>query len=71
MLFRKNIEPSCSYCRNGIKIGFDEVMCRRHGIVTESSKCSYFRYEPTKREPEFARNIKAPDLSGLESIADI
>jgi len=52
MLFDKNIEPSCSYCCFGERIGDDEVACSRHGIVTPDNRCRKFRYDPLKREPE-------------------
>jgi len=55
VLFRKDMQPSCSYCRDGISLGFGEIVCRRHGIVNEDFHCGSFYYEPTKREPEAAR----------------
>jgi len=59
MLFRRNIEPSCSYCHFGQSIGFGEVVCKKRGIMSAEGNCESFRYEPTKREPEFARSVKA------------
>ena len=56
MLFRKNMEPSCSYCRHGITLaGLNEVVCRRRGIMLNDGMCGAFRYEPTKRKPEYSR----------------
>jgi len=66
MLFRKNLQPRCEYCQSGTSLGFGEVICIRRGIVSENFMCGYFRYEPTKREPEYARSIKAPDIASFE-----
>jgi len=63
MLFRRNIEPRCSYCKYGTRIGFGEVACTKRGIMSDYGRCSAFRYEPTKREPEFARNLRAPSMT--------
>ncbi|MCL2819949.1 MAG: hypothetical protein FWD38_03860 [Oscillospiraceae bacterium] len=54
MLFRKNIEPSCAYCRHGASLGFGEIACSKRGIMSEAGKCTSFKYEPTKRKPEYA-----------------
>jgi len=58
MLFRRNITPSCAYCKHGISLGFGDVACSRRGIMTEEGSCGEFRYEPTKRKPEYAKTIK-------------
>jgi len=55
MLFRKNIEPSCGYCKYGASLGFGEVACSKRGIMEDIGSCTSFCYEPTKRKPEFAR----------------
>jgi len=55
MLFRKNITPSCAYCKHGAALGFGEVACSKRGIMSDEGKCTSFRYEPTKRKPEYAR----------------
>jgi len=67
MLFRKNIEPSCAYCRHGVSLGFGEVACCKRGIMSDEGRCTSFRYEPTKRKPEYARTpvsvkIKEEDM---------
>lgn len=63
MLFRRNIEPSCSYCRFGIGIGNGEVACKKRGIMSVEGRCSAFRYEPTKRTPEYARSLSISEFS--------
>jgi len=62
MLFRRDIAPSCSYCQFGTGIGFGEVVCKKRGIMSTDGNCDSFRYEPTKREPEFARSIKTTSV---------
>jgi len=70
LLFRRDIEPSCSYCQYGTSIGFGEVVCKKRGIMSSIGNCDAFRYEPTKREPEFTQSVqmtqtKAEDFSLL------
>jgi hypothetical protein len=63
MLFDRNIEPSCAYCRYGEALGYDEYACSKRGIMAGSGSCGTFRYEPTKREPEPLPNLRASGLS--------
>ena len=58
MLFRKDIEPRCAYCRKGNRISEEEVICLRRGIVPPEGSCRAFRYDPLKREPP--RPLKLP-----------
>jgi hypothetical protein len=51
MLFRKEIEPRCVYCRHGTKIGDNEISCKPRGITQPSSYCRRFSYDPLKRIP--------------------
>ena len=57
MLFRKNMAPSCAYCKHGTPLGYGEVACSKRGIMLDEGKCSAFRYEPTKRRPECGRPV--------------
>ncbi|MCL2080080.1 MAG: hypothetical protein FWH17_09660 [Oscillospiraceae bacterium] len=57
MLFRRNNLPSCSYCVHGTRLGQDEILCIKRGIMSANGKCRSFDYEPTKREPEYAQNL--------------
>ena len=52
MLFRKDHEPSCTYCAHGSPIKEDSVICEVKGIVRPWDKCRRFLYDPLKREPE-------------------
>ena len=63
MLFRRNIEPSCAYCKHGMSLGLGEVACSKRGIMLDEGKCTSFRYEPTKRKPEFANSPVAINVS--------
>ena len=65
-MFRRNIQPSCSYCKFGMSLGFEEVACSKRGIMSETAKCTSFRYEPTKRKPEFASIPVVPEISEAE-----
>lgn len=60
MLFRKKIEPSCSYCLRGTKMDEDTVLCAKKGVRPIWGKCRKFRYDPCKRIPPKAA---APDFS--------
>ena len=57
MLFNRNIEPCCAYCRFSIDIGSDEVACVKQGVMSVSGFCKLFSYEPTKRIPESGPRI--------------
>ena len=57
MLFKQNIHPSCSYCLYGTDLGYNEIACIKRGIMSAVGFCNAFRYEPTKRVPEFAQNV--------------
>lgn len=60
MLFRKKIEPSCSYCIHGARLDEDRVLCAKKGMKSCEDKCFRFKYDPTKRIP---RKAKALDFS--------
>ena len=62
MLFDRDIEPSCLYCRHGRKLGNREVACLKRGIVDGSGFCGAFRYEPTKRIPQLLPKLNASGM---------
>ena len=64
MLFRKKIEPNCSYCAHGAKIGEGQILCAKKGTVPAGGKCLSFRYDPIKRIPP---RPKALDFSKYDS----
>lgn len=51
MLFQKDIEPRCAYCRHGSLLNEEQVMCLKKGIVSPAGSCRRFKYEPLKRTP--------------------
>ena len=57
MLFRKKMEPSCTYCRHGAHLEDGTILCIKKGIVSESDKCFRFRYDPCKRIPVKAKTL--------------
>lgn len=52
MLFQKDIDPRCAYCKRGASLGEDRVMCMKKGIVTPEYHCRHFKYDPLKRIPQ-------------------
>lgn len=63
MLFRKDIEPRCLYCKYGTSIGEDSIACVKKGIMTGGDHCRGFAYDPFKRVPP-AQAV--PDFSKLK-----
>ena len=51
MLFKKDIEPRCAYCKRGANLDEEQVMCMKKGIVSAAGACRKFKYEPLKRVP--------------------
>lgn len=51
MLFRKDMDPRCAYCRRGSQINEREVACLKKGVVPVEYHCRAFRYDPLKRVP--------------------
>ena len=66
MLFRKDIEKSCSYCVHAAKtIDSTYVICAKKGRVPCEDCCRRFRYDPLKRIPGKA---KAGDFSRYDDV---
>ena len=57
MLFRKKIEPSCSYCTRSAKLADGQILCSKKGVVAPDYKCAGFRYDPFKRIPPKAKAL--------------
>ena len=51
MLFRKDIDPRCAYCKRGQQLNEREVACGKRGVVPVEHSCRAFRYDPLKRVP--------------------
>ena len=63
MLFKKDMEPCCSWCESGVKISDTEVACLKRGIVSAAGACKRFKYDPLKREPPVSGPIRTEGLS--------
>ena len=51
MLFKKDMEPRCAYCKRGTLRGDNRVMCLKKGSMSAAGSCRAFRYDPLKRVP--------------------
>ena len=51
MLFEKDVEPRCAYCKRGARLDEERVMCLKKGIVDAGGACRRFQYDPLKRVP--------------------
>ena len=63
MLFDPDIDPNCAYCRYSTLLGREEIACIRRGIMKSYGSCGSFRYEPTKRVPEYMPGLNVSGLS--------
>ena len=57
MLFRKNIERNCAYCKFGTAIEDDKILCVKKGVVSAEKPCWKFQYDPCKRIPVKAKAL--------------
>lgn len=57
MLFRKKVARSCSYCQYSTKIGEDEYLCTKKGLISGLKACRKFCYDPCKRVPVKAKPL--------------
>lgn len=57
MLFRKKLPRSCSYCTYGTKVGEDQILCTKCGVVSIYYDCRKFNYDPCKRTPPKAKAL--------------
>lgn len=65
MLFRKDIERSCSYCTRSAKVDENTCLCERKGLVSANDSCRRFRYDPLKRVP---KAFKPADFSEFDNV---
>lgn len=57
MLFRKKIEPSCTYCIHAAALEEEQILCAKKGLRPPDSPCWRFRYDPCKRIPLKAKAL--------------
>lgn len=65
MLFRKDIEKNCSYCKYAGKIDDTTYLCSKKGVVSVCDHCRRFCYDPLKRVPVRA---KPKDFSKIDEM---
>ena len=58
MLFRKDIEPSCLYCKFSRQISETELACEKKGFVEPNGSCRRFRYDPLKPNKNMAKVLE-------------
>lgn len=63
MLFRKQMEKQCAYCRHSTALNEEQIHCPKKGIKAPDDHCLFFSYDPTKRIP---RKSKAEDFEKYE-----
>ena len=63
MLFKKDIEPRCAYCKRGAVLDEERVMCMKKGVVSAADSCSRFKYDPLKRVPPRPAALNTSKLS--------
>lgn len=60
MLFRKKMPRSCSTCLFSTALSDYQLLCTKHGVISDSYSCRKFKYDPCKRIPHC---VKAPNFS--------
>ena len=56
MLFRKKIERACAYCKHGVALCDDQILCVKKGVRTPDSSCRRFQRIPAKpKAMDFSR----------------
>ena len=66
MLFRKKVTRSCSYCACGTKVGSEQVLCTKYGVVSLYYACRKFKYDLLKREPMARREMPKLEFVSLD-----
>ena len=51
MLFRKKTPRSCTTCLYATDLSDHQLLCSKHGVVTDSYACRKYQYDPCKRIP--------------------
>ena len=66
MLFRKKIEPRCSYCARGGRANDHEVICAKKGSVCRPVRRNWRRRSCGRRISKYKRK-PGSDASGLSA----
>ena len=64
-----NLEKVCAFCEYGTLLPADAqgntfVLCKKNGMVKDTSVCRKFSYDPLKRNP--AGNKMLPELEAVD-----
>lgn len=57
MLFRRKHPRTCAHCAWGTKVGDEQVLCIKRGVVSVYYACRKFKYDPCKRVPAKAKAL--------------
>lgn len=57
MLFRRKHPRTCAHCAWGTKVGDEQVLCIKKGVVSVYYACRKFKYDPCKRVPAKAKAL--------------
>jgi len=63
MLFSKDIDPRCAYCKHATYLNDSTIMCLKKGITSPSDQCRRFRYDPLKRLPPKPQTLSRSQFS--------
>jgi len=63
MLFSKDIDPRCAYCKRGVALDDKTIMCLKKGVTSPSDHCRSFRYDPLKRLPPKPQTLTLTQFS--------
>ena len=59
MIFGKDTAKYCAFCEHSSDLKTnDEMVCVHKGVVTRTSTCKKFKYDPLKREPMAKPKLK-------------
>lgn len=66
VIFRKDVDPACCYCRHASPAEEGSCICLKRGIVSLWDSCRRFSYDPLKRVPEQTPRPPEGDLEAEE-----
>ena len=61
-LFQKKIDPRCAYCVHGRTLTEDQVACPKKGVMSVTSHCRAFQYDPLRRTPPRPAKVEFSSL---------
>ena len=61
-LFQNKIEPRCAYCSRSRVLNDEQVICEKKGVMSTTSHCRAFQYDPLRRTPPRPAKVEFSDL---------